>query len=86
MTDVACFCGCCFSFDGGAAPCPRCGQVASVTGGPALEGAGRSQPRIPVPVVGYPAVVRQGFDRRGVQLMGLSVDTVDKRAWAAEDN
>jgi hypothetical protein len=50
MTEVACFCGCCFSFDGGAAACPRCGEVASVTAGP-LEGAGRSQPKIPVPLV-----------------------------------
>jgi hypothetical protein len=34
MTDVACFCGCYFSFDGGAAACPRCGEVASVTAAP----------------------------------------------------
>jgi hypothetical protein len=33
MTDVACFCGCYFSFDGGAAACPSCGEVASVTPG-----------------------------------------------------
>jgi hypothetical protein len=32
MTDVACFCGCFFSFDDGAGACPRCGEVASVTG------------------------------------------------------
>jgi hypothetical protein len=51
MTDVACFCGCCFSFDDGAAACPRCGEVATVTAGLALEDAGRSQPKIPVPVV-----------------------------------
>jgi hypothetical protein len=51
MTEVACFCGCCFSFDGSAAACPRCGAVAAVTAGLALEGAGRSQPKIPVPVV-----------------------------------
>ena len=51
MTDVACFCGCCFSFDGGAAACPRCGEVASVTARPPLEGAGRRQPKIPVPLV-----------------------------------
>jgi len=51
MTDVACFCGCCFSFDGGAAACPGCGEVASVTAGLALQDAGRSQPKIPVPVV-----------------------------------
>jgi ubiquinone/menaquinone biosynthesis C-methylase UbiE len=51
MADVACFCGCCFSFDSGAAACPRCGEVASVTSGLAPGDAGRSQPTIPVPVV-----------------------------------
>jgi hypothetical protein len=30
MTDVACFCGCCYSFDGGAGACPRCGECAVV--------------------------------------------------------
>jgi hypothetical protein len=45
MADVACFCGCCFSFDGGAGACPRCGEVASLTGepAPALASTGRSQ-------------------------------------------
>jgi hypothetical protein len=51
MTDVACFCGCCFSFEGGAAACPSCGDVASVTAGRALEDDGRSQPKMPVPVL-----------------------------------
>ena len=32
MADVACFCGCLFSFDGGAGACPKCGKPASVTG------------------------------------------------------
>jgi hypothetical protein len=41
MTDVACFCGCLFSFDGGEGACPRCGEVASVTSG---------RPEIPLPV------------------------------------
>jgi hypothetical protein len=30
MTDVACFCGCCYSFDRGAGACPRCGECAVV--------------------------------------------------------
>jgi hypothetical protein len=51
MTDVACFCGCCFSFDAGAAACPRCGEVATVTADPAPGDAGRSQPKIPVPAL-----------------------------------
>jgi hypothetical protein len=44
MTDVACFCGCFFSFDGGAGACPKCGEVASVTGLPVLEGSGCNRP------------------------------------------
>ena len=38
MVDVACFCGCCYSFDGGAGPCPRCGEVASILPEPARLG------------------------------------------------
>jgi predicted RNA-binding Zn-ribbon protein involved in translation (DUF1610 family) len=30
MTNVACFCGCLYSFDGGEGPCPKCGAVAVV--------------------------------------------------------
>ena len=37
MAQVACFCGSCFSFDGGAGACPKCGEVASLTGGAAPE-------------------------------------------------
>ena len=48
MAEVACFCGCCFSFDGAAGACPRCGEVARLTAGPVT--AGRSRPEHPVPV------------------------------------
>jgi hypothetical protein len=51
MTDVACLCDCCFSFDAAPAACPRYGEVAGVTAGPAPGDAGRSQPKIPVPAV-----------------------------------
>ena len=44
MTDVACFCGCCYSFDGGAGACPRCGEYAVVRPGPAVAGTEHSQP------------------------------------------
>ena len=50
MAEVACFCGCLFSFDGGAGACPRCGEVASVTVGPA-PGAGRHGPETAVLVM-----------------------------------
>ncbi len=43
MAEVACFCGCLFSFDGGAGACPGCGKVASITAGPA-PGPGRGGP------------------------------------------
>ncbi len=50
MAEVACFCGCCFSFDGAAAACPKCGEVARLTAGPVTEPAGRSRSEHPVPV------------------------------------
>jgi hypothetical protein len=30
MMEVACFCGCFYSFDGGACACPVCGEYAAV--------------------------------------------------------
>jgi hypothetical protein len=51
MIEVACFCGCLFSFDGDAGACPRCGEVASVAAGPALESSGRNRPETPVQVM-----------------------------------
>jgi hypothetical protein len=51
MADVACFCGCCFSFDGGAEACPKCGEVAGVRTGPVPDSAGRSRPELPVAVM-----------------------------------
>ena len=31
MFNVACFCGCCYSFSDGAGACPRCGKTAVVS-------------------------------------------------------
>ncbi|HTP18930.1 MAG TPA: hypothetical protein VMJ65_04960 [Solirubrobacteraceae bacterium] len=31
MTNVACFCGCSFSFEGEIGMCPRCGEYTSFT-------------------------------------------------------
>ena len=45
MTDVACFCGCLYSFDGAAAACPGCGRYAVVRTGTALTGTEDDQPR-----------------------------------------
>lgn len=71
MTDVACFCGCLYSFDGGAGACPKCGEVASVTGLPVLESPGCNRPEaldaeirqlseIPVPASGHYRLDQQG--------------------------
>ena len=46
MAKVACFCGCLFAFDVGAASCPKCGEIASVTVGP-VPAPGRSDPETP---------------------------------------
>lgn len=35
MADVACFCGCCYSFEGGAGACPGCGEYAVIAAAPA---------------------------------------------------
>jgi hypothetical protein len=37
MTNVACFCGCPYSFNGDEGACPKCGRVARVTAGPMFE-------------------------------------------------
>ena len=52
MTDVACFCDCFYSFDGGSGACPKCGEVATVMTAAAYASAGRShQHSQPVSVV-----------------------------------
>ncbi len=43
MTDVACFCGCFYSFDGGRGACPQCGEDVTLTTGSTLNDAGRRQ-------------------------------------------
>jgi hypothetical protein len=48
MAEVACFCGCFYSFDGGAGACPKCGEYASVTAAPASTIARPSQQGQPV--------------------------------------
>jgi hypothetical protein len=45
MTNVACFCGCLYSFDGGAGACPRCGEYATVPTGSAVTCTEGGQPR-----------------------------------------
>jgi hypothetical protein len=47
MTDVACFCGYLFSFDGDAGACPSCGEVADPTDGTPAQAADAVQARPP---------------------------------------
>jgi hypothetical protein len=42
MAEVACFCGCLYSFHGGAGACPRCGEYATVMTAAVSASAGRS--------------------------------------------
>jgi hypothetical protein len=78
MTDVACFCGCLYSFDGAVGPCPECGAVAGVSTtairqashdreqGQPVE-AGASQPaRTPPPIAGVMALLLAAGSRDGV--------------------
>jgi hypothetical protein len=47
MTQVACFCGCCYSFEGGVGVCPRCGEYTSLaTVSPAEEEQMREELRL----------------------------------------
>ena len=48
MADVACFCGCLYSFDGAAGACPQCGEIASVGLVPESPEPGRPEHRVPV--------------------------------------
>jgi hypothetical protein len=50
MADVACFCGCCFTFDGAGAACPKCGEYASLMPEPATESAGQGEQKQHEPV------------------------------------
>jgi len=46
MADVACFCGCLYSFHGDAGACPRCGEYATVMTAAASVSAGRSHQEV----------------------------------------
>jgi hypothetical protein len=79
MTDVACFCGRLFSFNGGAGACPKCGKVASVTAGPVLERPGHNRPEHPVPVMNGSGQARAACPERVEvgALPGIALDAAD---------
>ena len=77
MTDVACFCGCLYSFDGGAGACPGCGEVAAVTAGPAAAGTERGRQGQPGPAAnrhrrGGQAAARRERAGAGRSLAGVA--------------
>jgi hypothetical protein len=55
MADVACFCGCCYSFEGGAGACPRCGEYAVVAPASAEQGSRSGPGRAEAAAVVVPA-------------------------------
>jgi hypothetical protein len=40
MADVACFCGCCFSFQGIVGACPECGEAVTLATAPGFAARG----------------------------------------------
>jgi uncharacterized Zn finger protein (UPF0148 family) len=66
MADVACFCGCLYSFDGGAGACPRCGEYATVSTEPALTRTKRGQLR----EQRVPAIHQDGQNGQSAESLG----------------
>ena len=64
MTNVACFCGCLYSFDGAEGPCPKCGAVAGVHT-TATRQASREH--------GQPDAVAAGADRLALLALALGL-------------
>jgi hypothetical protein len=80
MADVACFCGCPFSFNGEAGACPKCGRVASVTTGPVLARPGHNRPEHPVPVMNGAGQTRTACPERveAGALPDIAIDAADR--------
>jgi hypothetical protein len=72
MTDVACFCGYLFFFDGDAGACPSCGEVADLTDGTPAQPAGAVQAR-PARLVLIGAVPCTTRDDRPRSLSGTGI-------------
>jgi hypothetical protein len=64
MANVACFCGCCFSFVGTVGACPECGEAATLTTAPALapDGADGTESVCIVQWNGLPSAELAGWD------------------------
>jgi hypothetical protein len=92
MADVACFCGCVYSFDGHAGPCPGCGEVATLTVGRASVGTERGQQEQPSPAVnrhgrgGQAATLREWAELIPVPRPAIAMSDSTSRSGTGREN
>jgi hypothetical protein len=92
MADVACFCGCFYSFDGHAGACPGCGEVATVTVGRASVGTERGQQEQPSPAAngyglgGQAATLREWAELIPVPRPAIAMSDSTSRAGTGREN
>jgi len=92
MADVACFCGCVYSFDGHAGACPGCGEVATLTVGRASAGTGRGQQEQPSPAAnghrrgGQAATLREWAELIPVPRPAIAMSDSTSRAGTGREN
>jgi hypothetical protein len=92
MADVACFCGCVYSFDGHAGACPGCGEVATLTVGRASAGTERGQQEQPSRAAnghgrgGQPATLREWAELIPVPRPAIAMSDSTSRAGTGREN
>ena len=92
MADVACFCGCVYSFDGHAGACPGCGEVATLTVARASAGTERGQQEQPSPAAnghergGQPATLREWAELIPVPRPATAISHSTSRAGTGREN
>jgi len=92
MADVACFCGCVYSFDGHAGACPGCGEVATLTVGRASVGTERGLQEQPSPAAnghgrgGQAATLREWAELIPVSRPAIAMSDSTSRAGAGREN
>ena len=92
MADVACFCGCVYSFDGHAGACPGCGEVATLTVGRASADTERGQQEQPSPAAnghgrgGQAATLREWAELIPVPRPAIAMSDSTSRAGTGREN
>jgi hypothetical protein len=92
MADVACFCGCVYSFDGHAGACPGCGEVATLTVGRASAGTEHGQQEQPGPAAnghrrgGQAATLREWAELIPVPRPAIAMSDSTSRAGTGREN